>query len=125
MVGFIFRAVVAALGLWLATAWVGGIRIDHAGTLVLAGFLLGVVNAVVRPVLLVLTLPITLLTLGFFLLVINAAMLGLVALLLPGFHLAGFWSAVAAGLIVSVTGWFGSMLIGRRGRFEIFVHRGR
>ncbi len=125
MTGFVLRAVVAALGLWLATSWVRGVRIDSAATLLLAGLLLGVINAVVRPVVILLTLPLTLLTLGLFLLVVNALMLGLTALLLPGFHLSGFAAAFFAALIVSVTGWFASWLIGPRGRFELIVRRGR
>src|SRR5687767_5271816 len=118
MIGFVFRAVIAALGLWLATRWVDGIRIDAATTLVLAGALLGIVNAFVRPVMIVLTFPITLATIGLFLLVVNAAMLGLVALLLPGFTVAGFWSAFFAAIIVSITGWIGSWFIGSRGNVE-------
>ncbi len=123
MVGFVFRAVIAALGLWLATYWVRGVYIDSAATLVLAGFLLGLVNAVVRPVLVVLTLPLTLVTLGLFLLVVNAIMLELVAWLLPGFHLSGFSAAFFAAIIVSITGWVGSWLIGPRGRIELIVRR--
>jgi putative membrane protein len=119
MVGFILRGLIAALGLWLATEWVSGVRVETPTTLVLAGLLLGVVNAIVRPVVLILTLPITLVTLGLFLLVVNTAMLGLVAALLPGFKLAGFWAAFWSALIVSVTSWFGSMLIGPRGRIEV------
>jgi putative membrane protein len=118
MIGFVFRAVIAALGLWVATRWVPGIRIDDATTLVLAGALLGVVNAFVRPVMIVLTFPITLATLGLFLLVVNAAMLGLVALLLPGFTVAGFWAAFFAAIIVSITGWIGSWFIGSQGKVE-------
>jgi putative membrane protein len=124
MIGFIFRAVIAALGLWLATRWVKGIFIDSPGTLVLAGVLLGLVNAVVRPIAVVLTFPFTIVTLGFFLLVVNAAMLGLVALLLPGFHLSGFWTAVLAALIVSITGWIGSALIGSQAKVEIYRRKG-
>jgi len=124
MIGFIFRAVIAALGLWVATRWVSGILIEDAGTLVLAGLLLGVINAVVRPVAVVLTFPFTILTLGLFLLVVNAGMLGLVALLLPGFHISGFWAALWAALIVSVTGWIGSLLIGSRARVEVYGRRG-
>lgn len=119
MLGYILRALITALGLWLATEWVSGVRIDSATTLILAGLLLGIVNAVVRPVLLILTLPLTVITLGFFLLVINTAMLGLVALLLPGFHVAGFWPAFWSALIISLTSWLGSMLIGPKGRIEI------
>ncbi|MGH8309020.1 MAG: phage holin family protein [Steroidobacteraceae bacterium] len=124
MIGFIFRAVIAALGLWLATRLLGPrVYIEDAGTLVLAGVLLGVVNAIVRPVTVVLTFPITLATLGLFLLVVNAAMLGLVALFLPGFRIEGFWAAVAAALIVGLTGWIGSWLIGPSGKVEIYKGR--
>lgn len=123
MIGFLFRAVLAALGLWLATRWVDGIFIDTPTTLVLAGALLGVVNAFVRPVAVVLTLPFTVLTIGIFLLVVNAAMLGLVALVLPGFHLNGFWAAFWAAIIVSVTGWLGSLLFGSKARVELYTRK--
>jgi len=120
--GFVLRALISALGLWLATRWVSGIRIDNAGTLVLAGLLLGVVNAIVRPVLVILTLPITILSLGFFLLIVNTAMVALVAAMLPGFHIdGGFWSAFATALIVWITGWLGSWLIGPRGKIDVRV----
>ena len=124
MIGFLFRAVIAALGLWLATRWIRGIYIDTPGTVVLAGALLGVVNAFVRPIAILLTFPFTIITLGLFLLVVNAAMLGLVALLLPGFRLDGFWTAVLAALVVSVTGWIGSALIGSNAKVEIYRRKG-
>ena len=125
MTGFILRACITALGLWLATRLVSGIHIDDASTVVLAGVLLGVVNAIVRPVAIVLTLPLTILTLGLFLLVVNTAMVGLVAAMLPGFHIfGGFWSAFATAVVVGVTGWIGSSLIGPRGKIDVFVRRG-
>jgi putative membrane protein len=126
MIGFVFRAVIAALGLWLAT-WLmpERIHIDSATTLILAGLLLGVVNAIVRPIAVILTLPLTVLTLGLFLLVVNAAMLGLVALLLPGFSIDGFWAALLGAIIVGITGWLGSWFIGSNGRVEVYAHRGR
>ena len=124
MTGFIIRALISAIGLWIATRWVSGIRIDNAGTLVLAGVLLGVVNAIVRPILVVLTLPITVLSLGLFLLVVNTAMVALVAWVLPGFHIyGGFWSAFATALIVWIIGWLASWLIGPRGRIDVHVRR--
>lgn len=124
MTAFVLRALVSAIGLWIATRWVSGIRIDNAGTLVLAGVLLGVVNAIVRPILVILTLPITILSLGFFLLIVNTAMVALVAWILPGFHIyGGFWSAFETALIVWITGWLGSWLIGPRGRIDVHVHR--
>ncbi len=119
MVGFLFRAVIAAIGLWIATRWVAGLHIDGAPTLLLAGLLLGVVNAIVRPVAIVLTFPITVVTLGLFLLVINAGMVGLVALMLPGMRVDGFWAALYCGLIVGVTGWVGSWFIGGAGKIDV------
>ncbi|MFP5349324.1 MAG: phage holin family protein [Gammaproteobacteria bacterium] len=125
MTGFLLRTLIGALGLWLAQQIVTGIDVASTGTLIAAAFLLGIANAVVRPVLIILTLPITIVTLGLFLLVINAAMLGLVALILPGFYIAGFWAALFAALTVSVTGWIASWFIGPRGRVEALrVRRG-
>lgn len=95
----------------------GAWRLDLLG----AALLLGIVNAVVRPVLILLTLPATLVTLGLFLLVINAAMLGLVAWMFDGFTISGFWAAVFGALVVSVTGWVASSFIGPRGKFEVMV----
>jgi len=124
MTGFVLRAVISAIGLWIATRWVSGIRIDDPGTLVLAGALLGIINAIVRPIAIVLTLPITILTLGFFLLVVNAAMVALVAAILPGFHIyGGFWSAFGTAIIVWITGWIGSWLIGSRGKIDVYVRK--
>jgi putative membrane protein len=119
MAGFILRGLIAALGLWAATELLSGFTIDTALTLILAGLLLGLVNAVVRPFALLLSLPALLFTLGLFLLVVNAAMIGLVALMLPGFKIAGFWTAVGGALIVSIVSWMGSWFIGSRGRVEI------
>ena len=119
MAGFILRALIASLGLWAATEMLDGLSIDDAGTLILAGLLLRIVNAIVRPFALLLSLPALLFSLGLFLLVVNAAMLGLVALMLKGFHIDGFWTAVGASLIVSVVSWIGSWFIGPKGRVEI------
>jgi putative membrane protein len=123
--GYFFRAAFAALGLWLATKIFSGLAFDELGTLVAAALLLGIVNAVVRPLVLILTLPITFLTLGFFLLVINAGMIGLVAWMLDGFHIAGFWTAVGTSLVISFTSGIGSSAIGDSGRVQIYTSRGR
>ena len=125
MRGFWLRLAISALGLWLASAIVPGVEVEGAGTLLLASLLLGFVNAVVRPVVLVLTLPLTLVTLGLFVLVVNAAMLGLVASLLESFRIAGFLSALLAALVVSATGWLASGWIGPSGRVEVIVVEGR
>ena len=122
--GVITRLIVVALSLWLAAELVPGIKVEGGWTLIGAAILLGLVNAVVRPALVVLTLPFTILTLGLFLLVINAAMLGLVAAMFDGFTIESFWSAVLASLIISIMGWLASWLIGPRGRVEVLVRRG-
>ena len=123
MTGFILRGLIAALGLWAASEMFDGIVINSALTLIIAGLLLGVVNAIVRPIAVVLSLPALLLTVGLFLLVINAAMLGLVALLLPGFKIYGFWTAVGGAIVVSLVSWIASWFIGSRGRVEIIRAR--
>src|SRR3954447_19538234 len=123
MTGFVLRVAIVALGLWLATQILPGLYFASATTLLVAALLLGIVNAIVRPIAVILTLPLTLLTLGLFLLVVNAAMLGLVALLLSGFQINGFWTAVGASLIVSLTGWVASGLIGNNGKIEVMRSR--
>ena len=123
MTGFILRALICALGLWLATEWVDGISIDSPTTLIIAGVLLGLVNAFIRPLAVILTLPFLIVTLGLFLLIVNAAMLGLVAAMLKGFHIAGFWDAIWGSLIVSVTSWIASWFIGPKGKVEVIVRR--
>jgi putative membrane protein len=123
MTGFFLRVAIVALGLWLATLILPGLSFDGPFTLLAAALLLGVVNAVIRPIAVLLTLPLTLLSLGLFLLVINAGMLGLVALLLAGFAISGFWTALGASLIVSLTSWVASGMIGGNGRIEVLTIR--
>lgn len=121
MPGFLVRTLISAFGLWVASEIVSGLAFDSTPTLLLAALLLGVVNAVVRPLFVILTFPITVLTLGLFLLVVNAGMLALVAVLLDGFHVADFWTALWSSIIVSLTGWVASWTIGPRGNFEVVV----
>jgi putative membrane protein len=123
MVGFLVRLTISALGLWLAQKIVPGIEIEGTGTLIAAALLLGIVNALVRPLLVVLTLPITVVTLGLFLLVVNAAMLGLVAALLDGFRISGFGAALLGSIVVGLTSWVASWYVGPRGSFEVLVVR--
>jgi putative membrane protein len=120
MIGFLLRAAISALGLWIASEIFDGVWFDSTSPLVVAAVLLGIVNALVRPLALIVTLPLTVLTLGLFLLVLNAALLGLVALVVPGFHIAGFWTAVGAALIVSLVSWAASSAIGAKGRVEFY-----
>jgi putative membrane protein len=125
MRGFLLRWAISALGLWLADQILAGVHFDSLQDLAAAALLLGIVNAVVRPLAVFFTLPFTLVTLGLFLLVINAAMLALVAWLLTGFHVAGFGSALAGWVIVSVTSWVASGFVGERGGVEVIVARPR
>lgn len=125
MPGFIVRLAVNILALWVATALVPGMVIHGAGTFILAGILLGVVNALVRPILLLLTLPFTILTLGLFVLIINAAMLGLVSVFLEDFTLSGFPAAFWGAVVVSLTSWFTSVLIGPTGSVDVMVSGSR
>ncbi|MBP6105982.1 MAG: phage holin family protein [Steroidobacteraceae bacterium] len=120
MAGFLLRAAISALGLWVASQLLDGLQFATPSKLLLAAVLLGVVNAFVRPLAFILTLPITILTLGLFLLVLNAGMVALVAWVVPGFTIAGFWTAVGTAVIVSVVSWAATGLIGSSGKFEKF-----
>jgi putative membrane protein len=118
----LLRLLLSAAGLGLAAVWLDGVHVGHPSTLFLAALLLAVANAVVRPVLILFTLPVTMLTLGLFLLVINAAMLGLVSALLKDFALDSFWSALGAWFIIALLQAIGSLLSGK-GRVTIRVQR--
>lgn len=123
MSGFVIRLTINILALWVAASVVPGMEINRMGTFILAGILLGVVNALIRPILLLLTLPFTILTLGLFVLIINAAMLWLVSAFLAGFTLTGFSAAFWGALVVSLTSWFASAMIGPSGSVEVMVSR--
>ena len=124
MIGFLIRAFMVGVGLWLASKIVPGVEFNSTETLVAAAILLGVVNAILRPILIVLTLPITLLTLGLFLLVLNGLMIELVAYFLKGFFVSGLGSAILASLIVTITSWVMSGWIGPpHGRIEVVTAR--
>ena len=126
MQGVVIRMLIAMLGLFLASRLLPGVSIHGTGTFILAAVLLGIANAVVRPIAFILTLPLTIVTLGLFLLVLNAAMFGLVAAILDNFAVAGFWSALFGAIIVSITSTISSWYIGPDGRYEVFVvRRGR
>lgn len=113
---FLIRTVIAALGLWLASELIDDVHLADDTTLVVAALLLGLANAIVRPILVVLTLPITVLTLGLFLVVVNGAMVWLVSRLLDGFVVDTFVAAVLVSLVVAATGWVGSLVFGGAAR---------
>jgi putative membrane protein len=113
IIRFILRALVAALGLWIAARYIHGISYASLESLIAAAFVLGLVNAIVRPIVILLTLPFTLITLGLFLIVINALMLELVALFIHDFRIGSFWDAILGSLVVSLISWVGSWVIHR------------
>ena len=123
MAGLIIRTLITMLGLYLASVLIPGVAITGTGSLILAAFLLGLVNGFVRPIALVLTLPLTIVTLGLFIFVINAAMFGLVAALLGNFTVSGFWAALFGAIIVSITSTIASWYIGPNGRYDVYVIR--
>jgi putative membrane protein len=104
MLRFAIRWFAAALGIGAAASILPGIQVDGAKAAILMGLVLGLINATLRPILLILTLPLTLITLGAFALVINGAMLALAAHFVDGVHLAGFGSAVLGAIVVSLVG---------------------
>ncbi|HEY2751802.1 phage holin family protein [Phenylobacterium sp.] len=108
---FIVRVIFGALGLWVASKLVSGIVVHGATALILAAVLLGVVNAFVRPIVFVLTLPLTIVTLGLFLLIVNAAMIGLVSLFVHGFEVHGLMAGVLAAIITGISSWIGGMIL--------------
>ncbi len=112
MFKFLVRLAFGAVGLALAAHLVPGVSYDTLTTLVLAALLLGVVNAVVRPILFILTLPLTFVTLGLFLLVLNGGMILLVAFLLKGFVVQGLVAGILAAVVTGLTNWVGAMVIG-------------
>ena len=125
MNGIIIRTLICMLGLFLASYLVSGVWISGTLTFVFAAILLGLINGIIRPIMLILTLPLTIITLGLFIFVLNAAMFGLVAALLDNFHVAGFWAAIFGALIVSITSTVASWYIGPDGRYQLFVVRRR
>lgn len=110
--GFWARTFITAFALWAATQLVPGIHVAGLFSLLLAALVFGLVNAVVRPAMVLLSLPLTVLTLGLFLLVVNAAMLGLTALLLPGVRIDGFGPALLGAIVVSIVSWAATRLFG-------------
>ena len=121
MIGFLIRVLVTALGLWIASALLPGVHSTGVLSILGAGLLLGLVNSIVRPIIVVLTLPITIFTLGLFLLVVNALRVLLVSKLMAGFAVDSFWMAMVTAIIVTFVGWGANAFIGPRGRFERFT----
>ena len=123
MTHFVVRWLVTSVAVMVATKIVGGIRYDAPGWLFLAALLLGFLNAFVRPVLLILSAPLILVTLGFFVLIINALLLLWVPTLVPGFHVDSFKSAFWGAIVIGIVSWLLSAFFrGSDGRVHVLTH---
>ena len=113
MVGFLIHTLVLAIAIWITAAIVPGVNVTSWTSLAVAALVLGVVNAIVRPILVILTLPITVLTLGLFYLVVNGLAFGLAAALVPGFEIASWTAAILGALLTSIFSWFIGIFVKR------------
>lgn len=108
---FLVTWAITALSLWVASHVFKGLKFESTGALIISALLLGFANAIVRPLLIVLTFPLTVITLGLFLLVINALMILLVSAMVSGFKVSGFWTALFASIFISILSFFISATI--------------
>ena len=118
MKGVLVRWVISALSLLFVGYVLPGVEVENFFYAMVAAAFLGILNAVIRPVLILLTLPLTIFTLGFFIFVINGLMLWLMSGIIKGIHITGFWSAFAGALILSIVSWLTSSYVSDRGRVE-------
>jgi putative membrane protein len=102
---FIIQALGAALGFWLSSKLISGVHVRGVESLIAAGFILGILNALVRPILILLTIPFTLLTLGLFLFVVNGLTVWMTAAFLKGVDIYGLWPAILASIVITLTSW--------------------
>ena len=123
MRGLVVRWIVSAVALYLTSSVVRGIEVRTFPALLLAAAMIGILNAVVRPVVFLLTLPLTVVTFGLFILVLNAAMLALASAFVPGFEVHGFWAAMWGWLLLSIFTFAINVLIGEHGRVEVVQFR--
>ncbi|WP_338664873.1 phage holin family protein [Pararoseomonas sp. SCSIO 73927] len=112
--GFLIRTAITAVAFYIAANLVSGLYFPSLTNLIIAAIVFGVVNALIRPIVATLSLPLTVLTLGLFTLVINALMLALTALLMPGMRITSFGTAFLAAIIIWVVSWIANKLIGER-----------
>jgi putative membrane protein len=113
-VGFLIRTAITAVAFYIAANVVTGLYFPSLLNLIIAAVIFGVVNAVIRPIVATLSLPLTVLTLGLFTLVVNALMLGLTALLMPGMRITSFTAAFVGAIIIWLVSWIANKVIGDR-----------
>jgi len=120
---FVFRWLVTTVGVMVAASIISGIRYDTTGSLIAAALLLGILNAFVRPFLLILGAPLILLTLGIFILLINGLMLYWVPSIVSGFHVDGYGSAFWGAMVIGIISWLLSAFFrGSDGRVHVLTH---
>jgi putative membrane protein len=112
MLGFLLRALAAAFGFWVASRVVHYVYVEGPLSLILAGLLLGVLNALVRPLLILLTLPLSILTLGLFLFVVNGLTVWMVTAFIHGVRILGLWPAILTSIIISIVSWLANFVVG-------------
>jgi len=124
MPGILLRWLITTIAVLIVPYVVSGVTVEGVGSALIAAAFLGILNALVRPLLILLTLPLTIVTLGFFILVINALLFELAAAVAPGIHVASFWSALFASIIVSIVSWLvNSAVSGGGGERTTFIVR--
>src|SRR5215469_2185003 len=120
---FVFRWAATTVAVMVASSVIHGIRYDTVAALIGAWLLLGILNAFVRPILLILSAPLILLTLGFFILILNGLLLLLVPSVVVGFHVRSFWSAFWGAIVISLVSWLLSAFFrGSDGRVHVLTH---
>ena len=112
MTRFLLRATAAAFGFWIASRVVPGLHVGGLATLIWAGIVLGLLNAIVRPVLILFTLPLSILTLGLFLFVVNGLTVWAATWFAPGVHVGGLWPAILTAVIISIVSWIANGVFG-------------
>ncbi len=123
MRGFLIRSLLTMVAVLATAHIIPGISVDGWLSALGAAIVLGILNAILRPLLLLLSLPFIIITFGLFVFVINALLLGLASWLVPGFHVAGFWSAVFGSLVISIISGILNFLVGGSGRVEVVTRR--
>jgi putative membrane protein len=125
MPGIVIRWLITTLAIMAVPYVISGVQVKGFFSALLASAILGILNALVRPLLIILTLPLTIVTIGLFIFVINALLFQFAAALVPGMHVDSFWSALLASLIVSIVSWLlNSMIAGGAGETTVIVRHG-
>jgi putative membrane protein len=123
MRGLIIRFVITGVAVFLAGHMISGIEIRTFGAGLAAAIVLALLNAVIRPILYLFSLPLIIMTLGLFIVIINAVLLQIVSVLVKGFHVDGFWPSVLGALLISVVSTVLNLWVSEHGRWELVAHR--